>query len=39
MIGHVLRENRKMLALTERMGFERQSGTSGEYDLSVVKLL
>jgi acetyltransferase len=39
MIGHVLRENRKMLALTERMGFERQSGTSGGYDLSVLKLL
>ena len=39
MIGHVLRENRKMLALVERLGFERQSGTGGGYDLSVLKLL
>ena len=39
MIGHVLRENGKMLALTERMGFERQRGTGGGYDLSVLKLL
>jgi acetyltransferase len=37
--GHVLRENRKMLALTERLGFQRKSGTSGGYDLSVLKLL
>jgi acetyltransferase len=38
-IGHVLRENRKMLALTERLGFERQRGTGSGYDLSVLKLL
>jgi acetyltransferase len=38
-IGHVLRENQKMLSLTERLGFERQRGTSGGYDLSVLKLL
>ncbi len=37
--GHVLRENRKMLSLTERLGFQRKSGTSGGYDLSVLKLL
>lgn len=37
--GHVLRENRKMLALTERLGFRRQGGTGGGYDLSVLKLL
>ena len=39
MIGHVLRENQKMLSLTARLGFERQRGTSGGYDLSVLKLL
>ena len=38
-IGHVLRENQKMLSLTERLGFERQRGTSSGYDLSVLKLL
>ncbi len=38
-IGHVLRENEKMLALTERLGFKKQSGTSGGYDLNVLKLL
>ncbi len=38
-VGHVLRENSKMLALTERLGFKRQSGTGGGYDLSVLKLL
>jgi len=38
-IGHVLRENRRMLALAERLGFERQGGTGGGYDLSVLKLL
>ena len=38
-IGHVLRENQKMLALTERVGFKRQTGTSGGYDLNVLKLL
>jgi acetyltransferase len=39
LIGHVLRENMKMLSLTERLGFERQRGTSSGYDLSVLKLL
>ena len=38
-IGHVLRENQKMLALTERLGFKKQSGASGGYDLNVLKLL
>ncbi|MBS0549528.1 MAG: GNAT family N-acetyltransferase [Proteobacteria bacterium] len=38
-VGLVLRENRKMLALAERLGFERQPGTGGSYDLSVLKLL
>jgi acetyltransferase len=38
-IGHVLRENQKMLALTERLGFKKKSGASGGYDLSVLKLL
>jgi len=36
-IGHVLRENHKMLELTKRMGFKRESGRSGEPDIRVVK--
>jgi acetyltransferase len=36
-IGHVLRENQKMLELTKRMGFVRESGRSGEADIRVVK--
>ncbi|MBM3649933.1 MAG: GNAT family N-acetyltransferase, partial [Alphaproteobacteria bacterium] len=36
-IGHVLRENHKMLALAQRLGFERQGGRSGEPDIRVVK--
>jgi acetyltransferase len=38
-MGHVLRENGKMLALTERLGFRKQSGAGGGYDLSVLKVL
>jgi len=38
-IGHVLRENRKMLALADRLGFHRQGGQSGGFDLRVVKPL
>jgi acetyltransferase len=36
-VGHVLRENHKMLELTERMGFKRESGRAGEPDIRVVK--
>jgi acetyltransferase len=38
-MGHVLRENGKMLALTERLGFRKQSGAGGGYDMSVLKVL
>ena len=36
-IGHVLRENQKMLELSKRLGFVRESGRSGEPDIRVVK--
>ena len=36
-IGHVLRENHKMLELTKRLGFTREGGRSGEADIRVVK--
>ncbi|TAJ37503.1 MAG: GNAT family N-acetyltransferase [Reyranella sp.] len=38
-IGHVLRENGKMLDLVKRLGFRREGGRSGEPDLRVVKSL
>ena len=38
-IGHVLRENDKMLALIKRLGFRREGMRSGEPDLRVVKSL
>ncbi len=38
-IGHVLRENRKMLQLAERLGFKREAGEAGGNDVSVVKVL
>ena len=38
-IGHVLRENDKMLTLVKRLGFRREGMRSGEPDLRVVKLL
>ncbi len=38
-IGHVLRENRKMLKLSERLGFKREAGAAGGSDLRVVKFL
>jgi acetyltransferase len=38
-IGHVLRENRKMLDLAKHVGFRRESGRSGEPDIRVVKSL
>ena len=36
-VGHVLRENDKMLDLAKRLGFVRESGRSGEADIRVVK--
>ncbi len=36
-VGHVLRENHKMLELTKRMGFEREGGRAGEPDVRIVK--
>jgi acetyltransferase len=38
-IGYVLRENRRMLDLTERLGFERLGGRAGNLDIGVVKTL
>ena len=38
-VGHVLRENGKMLDLVKRLGFRREGGRSGEPDLRVVKSL
>ena len=38
-VGHVLRENRKMLDLAKQVGFRRESGRSGEPDIRVVKSL
>jgi acetyltransferase len=38
-IGHVLHENHKMLELSKRLGFSRDSGRSGEPDIRVVKPL
>ena len=36
-VGHVLRENHKMLELSRRLGFKREAGRSGEPDIRVVK--
>ena len=36
-VGHVLRENHKMLELSKRLGFKREGGRSGEPDIRVVK--
>ena len=38
-IGHVLRENTKMLELAQHLGFRRESGRAGEPDIRVVKSL
>jgi acetyltransferase len=38
-IGHVLRENRKMLHLADRVGFKREAGAAGGNDIRVVKFL
>ena len=36
-LGHVLRENHKMLALATRLGFTPQGGRAGNADVTVVK--
>ena len=36
-IGHILRENHKMLELAKRLGFKREAGRSGEPDIRVQK--
>lgn len=38
-IGHVLRENTKMLELAKHLGFRRESGRAGEPDIRVAKSL
>ncbi|SJZ47720.1 acetyltransferase [Enhydrobacter aerosaccus] len=38
-IGHVLRENHRMLDLTERVGFKRQPGRAGHPDINVLKVV
>jgi acetyltransferase len=38
-IGIVLRENRKMLELSRRLGFHPQAGRAGNIDITVVKQL
>jgi acetyltransferase len=38
-LGHVLRENHRMLDLTERLGFVRAGGRAGNSDITVVKTL
>jgi acetyltransferase len=37
-IGHVLRENDKMLRLAKRLGFERTAGRVGDADIRVERL-
>ena len=38
-VGHVLRENSKMLDLAKHLGFRRESGRSGEPDIRLIKSL
>jgi acetyltransferase len=38
-IGHVLRENRKMIELSKRLGFAPEAGRSGNADITMVKQL
>jgi acetyltransferase len=38
-VGYVLRENHRMLDLTERLGFRREPGRAGNADICVVKAL
>ena len=36
-IGHILRENRRMIELSKRLGFAPQAGRSGGSDVTMVK--
>ncbi len=38
-VGHVLRENGKMLDLAKHLGFRREGGRSGEPDIRLIKSL
>ena len=38
-VGYVLRENHRMLDLTERLGFRREPGRAGNADVCVVRAL
>jgi acetyltransferase len=38
-VGHVLRENSKMLDLAKHLGFRREGGRSGEPDIRLIKSL
>jgi hypothetical protein len=38
-VGQVLRENKRMLDLIERLGFTRQTGQGGRPDIGVMKVL
>ncbi|WP_421998626.1 bifunctional acetate--CoA ligase family protein/GNAT family N-acetyltransferase [Reyranella sp.] len=37
-VGHILRENHRMLDLTKRLGFVREGGRAGEPDIRVAKI-
>jgi len=39
LVGQVLRENKRMLDLIERLGFTRQTGQGGRPDIGVMKVL
>jgi acetyltransferase len=36
-LGHILRENRRMIDLSKRLGFTPQAGRSGGSDVTMVK--
>jgi acetyltransferase len=36
-LGHILRENRRMLELSKRLGFAPQAGRAGGNDITMVK--
>jgi acetyltransferase len=38
-IGHILRENRRMIELSRRLGFAAESGRAGNADITMVKQL
>jgi acetyltransferase len=36
-VGHILRENHRMIDLSKRMGFVPQAGRAGSGDVTMVK--